>query len=183
MKSYPVTEKRWQQITNNDINGDGTFFYGVKTTKIFCKPSCRSRNPSRENVLIFKNPDEAIKSGFRPCKRCQPTGNVSNSEWVKEIKNYLDNNYQKKLSLATIADECHGSQFHLQRVFKKETGKSPLNYLTDLRLHHAKQLLEQTNLSVKTIATRVGFASDSYFVTIFKKYFMETPEKFRLHIK
>ncbi|WP_334328713.1 bifunctional transcriptional activator/DNA repair enzyme AdaA [Companilactobacillus sp. HBUAS59699] len=180
MKSYPLTAKRWQQIITSDATGDDHFYYGVKTTKIFCKPSCHSKNPSKENVLIFKNPTEAIENGFRPCKRCQPTGNVPNEEWVQEIKLYLNNNYQRKLSLELIAEECHGSPFHLQRVFKKECGQTPLNYLTDLRLFQAKQLLSNTDLSVKVIAARVGFSSDTYFITTFKKHFAKTPEQFRL---
>ncbi|WP_125568831.1 bifunctional transcriptional activator/DNA repair enzyme AdaA [Companilactobacillus insicii] len=179
MKKYPLTAKRWEQIINNDASANGNFLYGVKTTKIFCKPSCPSRKPSRENVLIFKNGEDAIKNDFRPCKRCQPTGNVPNNEWVNEIKYYLDNNYQRKLSLDVIAEECHGSPFNLQRIFKKASSKTPQQYLTELRLKHAQVLLRETKLPIKTIATRVGFTSDTYFITTFKKYLLVTPEVFR----
>ncbi|WP_125588927.1 bifunctional transcriptional activator/DNA repair enzyme AdaA [Companilactobacillus jidongensis] len=178
MKKYPLTEHRWQQIINNDTQSN--FYYGVTTTKIFCKPSCHSRNPLRDNVLIFKEVGEAIDAGFRPCKRCQPTGEVTNYDWVSEIKTYLDNNYQRKLDLTTISEECHGSPFNLQRTFKNESGLTPRQYLTEIRLNKSKNLLQTTDLSIKSIALRVGFSSDTYFITVFKRHFMQTPDSFRL---
>ncbi|WP_025024303.1 bifunctional transcriptional activator/DNA repair enzyme AdaA [Companilactobacillus nodensis] len=178
MKKYPLTEYRWQQIIHNDVHSD--FYYGVTTTKIFCKPSCHSREPLKNNVLIFKETNEAISAGFRPCKRCQPTGSVTNTDWVAEIKAYLNNNYQQKLTLSTIAAECHGSPFNLQRTFKAESGLTPRQYLTDLRLNKSKKLLRTTDLSIKSIALRVGFSSDTYFITVFRRQFMQTPDSFRL---
>lgn len=183
MKKYPLTEKRWHSIITNDKNADNIFYYGVKTTKIFCKPSCHSKNPSRENVYIFKTSQQALQYGYRPCKRCQPTGSVSNNEWVNEIKSFITKNYQKKLTLNIIAEECHSSPFHLQRIFKKECGRSPLQYLTTIRLLNAKKLLEETNLSVKSIAIRDGFSSDTYFITVFKNKFSITPDKYRLNAR
>ncbi|APX72835.1 helix-turn-helix domain-containing protein [Companilactobacillus allii] len=181
MKKYPLTKNRWNSIINNNQKADKTFYYGVKTTKIFCKPSCPSKNPSKGNVCIFKTSLEAINQGFRPCKRCQPTGSVPNDAWVHEIKTFIDNNYQKKLTLNIIAEECHGSPFHLQKTFKKECLQSPSQYLTQIRLVHAKKLLVESNLTIKSIAIRIGFSSDTYFSTVFKHNFFITPDQYRLN--
>ncbi|WP_125763827.1 bifunctional transcriptional activator/DNA repair enzyme AdaA [Companilactobacillus hulinensis] len=180
MRKYPLTDTRWHSIINNDTTADNKFFYGVKTTMIFCKPSCHSRKPARENVLIFKTAKEAQAANFRPCKRCQPTGNVPNTEWVDEITHFIDTNYQRKLTLDRIAEECHGSPFHLQKVFKRENGYTPAQYLTTIRLAKAKELLKNSGLSVKSIALRVGFSSDTYFITVFKQRNNQTPDEFRL---
>lgn len=177
---YPLTNNRWQAIKNNDATKDGTFFYGVTTTKIFCKPSCVSRLPNKEHILIFKTAAEAQALGFRPCKRCSPTGKtLSNEAWINEIKDYLETNFQISLTLDTIALDCHGSVSNLQRTFKSITGLSPTQYLQELRLSHSQTLLQQTELSIKAIAFRVGFNSDTYFNTLFKKRFHQTPQIFR----
>lgn len=178
---HPLTDSRWQAIKTNDCTADGQFFYGVKTTKIFCKPSCVSRLPNRQHVLIFKTAVEAIQSGFRPCKRCSPTGSILPDEvWITEIKNYLQQNYQRSLSLETIAADCHGSVSNLQRTFTHGTGLSPNQYLQQVRLKHSQTLLQNTNLTIKTIALRSGFNSDTYFNTLFKKAFGLTPSNYRL---
>ncbi|HSN58860.1 MAG TPA: Ada metal-binding domain-containing protein, partial [Clostridiaceae bacterium] len=67
-----TANEKWQALTQCRSEYDGVFFYGVRTTGIFCKPSCKSREPKRENVEFFDNAQDAVSSGFRPCKRCRP---------------------------------------------------------------------------------------------------------------
>lgn len=69
-----ITVEMWQAIVQNDSSYDDKFYYGVKTTRIFCRPSCKSRPPKIENVRIFQNVQQALSENFRPCKRCKPTG-------------------------------------------------------------------------------------------------------------
>ncbi len=64
-------QEMWEAVKNSDANYDGLFFYGVKTTGIFCRPSCQSKVPKQENILYFRSSEEARKAGFRPCKRCR----------------------------------------------------------------------------------------------------------------
>lgn len=181
---YPLTKNRWTAIINNDATKDGTFYYGVKTTKIFCKPSCHSKVPNKNNVFIFKTIDEALNLGFRPCKRCQPTGkNLPNNLWIKQIQTYLALNFQQPLTLIKIAEDCHGSVSNLQRTFKKVTGQSPTEYLTTLRLQYSQKLLQETDYSIKTIAIRSGFNSDTYYNTLFKKHFNQTPQDYRIGLQ
>ena len=66
--------ERWEAVASRDARADGTFFYGVRTTGVFCRPSCASRLPRRENVAFFDDADAARAAGFRECKRCRPGG-------------------------------------------------------------------------------------------------------------
>lgn len=175
-----LNKTHWQAIIKNDKSMDNIFFYGVTTTKIFCKPSCHSKAPKFTNTVIFQNQTEALKSGFRPCKRCQPTGQrVSNEIWVEQIKTYIQNNYSQKLTLTIIAENCHGSASNLQRIFTKYTQQSPTVYLNNLRLQKAQQLLCQTNDPLPKIAQKCGFNSSSYFNTKFKQKFNMTPLQYK----
>lgn len=65
-------DQRWQSVLARDSNADGEFVFAVRTTGIFCRPSCRARHALRENVSFYANASEALAAGFRPCKRCQP---------------------------------------------------------------------------------------------------------------
>lgn len=178
---HPLTNKRWKKIISNQ---PGNFFYGVTTTKIFCKPTCPSRIPNKTNVLIFKTATEAISLGFRPCKRCQPTGKqLPNDQWVQQIETYLKLNYQKNLTLDKIAQDCHGSSSNLQRTFKKHLHLSPSEYLMQIRLQYSQKLLRETDYQIKTIASRCGFNSDTYFNTCFKRAYQQTPLQYQATFK
>ncbi len=180
MTQLDLTDKRWQAITTNDRQADGDFFYAVKTTQIFCRPSCASRPPKRENVAVYSNSFDPIKLGFRPCKRCQPLGNkVPLATWVEDIKNYLQLNYQRKLTLELIASEIHSSPYYLHHVFKAHIGLTPLEYLTMIRIDKAKLLLATTSYPIATIARYIGISNTSYFSVVFKKMTAESPSAYR----
>lgn len=125
-----MTEEQWQAILQNDAAYNEKFFYAVKTTGIFCRPSCKSKAPNRENARIFQNAEQALESGFRPCKRCKPTGErLPDKEWVVVMTEYIDKHYHEPLTLETLAEVCHGSPYHLHRTFKKVTGITPVDYI------------------------------------------------------
>jgi AraC family transcriptional regulator, regulatory protein of adaptative response / methylphosphotriester-DNA alkyltransferase methyltransferase len=175
-----MTDVMWQAIINNDETFNNQFFYAVKTTGIFCKPSCKSRVPKKENVRIFQNADQAISAKFRPCKRCKPTNErLPDNEWVELITHYIDTNYAEKLTLAILADISHGSPYHLHRTFKKITGITPVEYIQNIRINKAEKLLFHSNRAVADIAMIVGIPNTPYFITLFKKKTGHTPTQYR----
>lgn len=175
-----MTNEKWQAITDNDASYNNQFFYAVKTTGIFCKPSCKSRVPKKENVRIFPNVEQALRANFRPCKRCKPTNvRLPDSEWVTLITEYIDKNFTEKLTLETLSDIAHGSPYHLHRTFKKIKGITPVEYIQQVRLNAAKEYLIQTNKAIADIAICVGMANTPYFITLFKKKIGQTPAQFR----
>ncbi|MFM0755045.1 bifunctional DNA-binding transcriptional regulator/O6-methylguanine-DNA methyltransferase Ada [Paraburkholderia strydomiana] len=121
-------DDRWEAVTRRDPLADGAFFYGVKTTGVFCRPSCASRQPRRENVTFFADAGGARAAGFRDCKRCQPGGLPRELEIVNRACAALDADPQQRLTLAQLSDAVHVSPFHLQRLFKRVVGVSPRQY-------------------------------------------------------
>lgn len=179
MKSR-ISDDYWKAIVENDSAYDNTFFYAVKTTGIFCRPSCKSRSPNKENVLIFKNARLAQLENFRPCKRCKPNGlRLPDEEWIDQLTEWIDKNYSESLTLETLAEACHGSPYHLQRTFKRMKGMSPIEYIQQVRLAKAAHYLEMTNESVTNIGSAVGYPNTAYFVTLFKKRMKQTPAEYR----
>lgn len=175
-----LTDEKWQAIIHNDVSYNEKFVYAVKTTGIFCRPSCKSREPKRENVRIFSNAEQAILANYRPCKRCKPTGKrLPDNEWVAQITNFIDMNFREPISLEILADMCHGSPFHLQRTFKRIKGVTPLEYVQQLRLNEAMECLIHTDLTITDIALQVGISNTPYFVTLFKKKTGVTPTEYR----
>ncbi|WP_246317066.1 bifunctional transcriptional activator/DNA repair enzyme AdaA [Paenibacillus agri] len=175
-----LTEEKWQAILSNNAACDGTFFYAVRTTGIFCRPSCKSKAPKRENVAVFSVAEQALAAGFRPCKRCKPTGErLPDAEWVEIMTRYMDNHLTEPVTLGHLAEVCHGSPYHLHRTFKKITGITPVDYLQQQRVAKARQYLLQSEQGVAKIGQSVGLPNTSYFITLFKKKTGYTPSQFR----
>ncbi|MCR6106804.1 methylphosphotriester-DNA--protein-cysteine methyltransferase family protein [Salipaludibacillus agaradhaerens] len=170
----------WMAISNNDSSFDNKFYYGVKTTKIFCRPSCKSRIPNKNNVYIFKEAQSALEFGFRPCKRCQPDNLLlPNEEWIKLICDWINENFQDDMTLNSLSETFHSSQFHLQRTFNKVKGESPLSYLKKIRLTTAADKLKNTDYPIQVISSEVGFQNSAYFSTAFKKHYNVAPKNYR----
>ncbi|MFT4063295.1 bifunctional DNA-binding transcriptional regulator/O6-methylguanine-DNA methyltransferase Ada [Paraburkholderia sp.] len=121
-------DERWDAVTRRDREADGAFFYAVRTTGVFCRPSCASRQPRRENVAFFTDAAAARAAGFRDCKRCRPGGLPRELDIVNRACAALDADPQQRLTLAQLSDAVHVSPFHLQRLFKRVVGVSPRQY-------------------------------------------------------
>jgi AraC family transcriptional regulator of adaptative response / methylphosphotriester-DNA alkyltransferase methyltransferase len=175
-----MTDEKWQAIIRNDASYDGKFIYAVRTTGIFCKPSCKSKAPKYENVCVFQNAELALAAHYRPCKRCKPTGErLPNDEWIAQITQYMDTHYKETLTLENLADACHGSPYHLHRTFKRIKGITPVQYVQQMRMDKAKEYLVHSNQAIMDIAGQVGMPNISYFVTLFKKMTGHTPTDYR----
>lgn len=175
-----VPDHLWQAIIKNDESYNYRFYYGVKTTRIFCRPACKSRVPKRENVQVFQNVKQALEAKYRPCKRCNPTGDrLPNHEWISHITEYIDKNYMKKLNLNVLANVSHRSPYHLHRMFKKEMGITPVEYIQQIRIKSAEHFILSSDKSIADISREVGVSNTPYFITLFKKKTGVTPTEFR----
>lgn len=178
-----ITDDKWQAILDNDTSYDNQFFYAVKSTGIFCRPSCKSRPPKRENISLFQTAEQALSAKYRPCKRCKPSGNrLPDDEWIAVVTEYIDNNYMDQLSLELLAHICHGSPYHLHRTFKNVKGITPIAYIQQIRIEHAKSLLISTDKTIIEVGRSVGLSNTPYFITLFKKKTGQTPAAFRKHV-
>lgn len=174
------TNEQWDAIFNNDKQQDGKFWYGVTTTQIFCRPSCPSRLPKRDHVVVFNNPQQALDNGFRPCKRCRPLDKVvTNQVWVQEIEHVLQTYYAQKITLDKLASLVHGDPSYLRHTYKAITGITPQQRLQQIRLSKAQQLLKSSNEPIAKISNQVGIPNTAYFISLFKRKYGQTPLQYR----
>jgi len=150
------SEAAWQQLTRRDP--EATFFYAVITTGVFCRPSCKSRQPLRSNVRFFATIPEAQAAGFRPCKRCRPTTVPGNP--LDKIRRHIEQNLDRPVRLEELGRIADLSPFTVQRMFKQAMGASPLQYQRALRAGSLRNSLRQGN-TVTDAIYEAGFGSSS----------------------
>jgi AraC family transcriptional regulator of adaptative response/methylated-DNA-[protein]-cysteine methyltransferase len=158
--TFASDDDRWSAVLKRDVSADGAFFYGVRTTGVFCRPSCASRLPRRENVDFFDSPDAARAAGYRECKRCQPGGLPRELEIVNRACAALDADPHQRLTLAQLSEAVHVSPFHLQRLFKRVVGVSPRQYQAAQRGAALRDAL-QRGTDVTRATVDAGFGSPS----------------------
>jgi AraC family transcriptional regulator, regulatory protein of adaptative response / methylphosphotriester-DNA alkyltransferase methyltransferase len=177
-------EEMWEKILACDSKYDGLFFTAVKTTKIFCRPSCRSRKPKKINVEFFNTIEAAETAGYRACKRCQPKSDLSpHIELVRKISAFLVVHYNQRLELQDIAEHAGISIFHLERLFKQETSETPRSYLEKIRVDKAASLLKNTPGTNLDICYEAGFQSASNFYKVFRRLKGCSPTEYRNAIR
>lgn len=173
-------DEMWEKIIACDQTYDGLFYTAVKTTKIYCRPSCKSRKPKKNNVTFYHDIKEVEAAGFRACKRCKPEVEHSpHTEIVKSVTAFLVNHYKQKLTLQHIADHVGISPFHLERLFQQETLETPRTYLEKIRVDKAAHLLIHSDLKTLDICYDVGFQSPSSFYKSFRKVTNCSPSEYR----
>jgi len=158
-----LEEQYWQAVEERDSRADGTFFVAVRSTGIYCKPSCPSRRPKRENVSFFASPEAAEQAGYRTCKRCRPREVAQTDpqvEIAQRICRYIEQHLEGAISLADLSDQFNISPFHLQRIFKRVMGISPRQYAEAYRLDQFKMQLKERD-SVTEALYEVGYSSSS----------------------
>ncbi len=183
-----LSDELYDTMIRRDTKFDGRLYVAIISTGIVCFPSCRSRSPRRENVRVYERVVEALRAGFRPCKRCKPDAGIQwtpDSEIVRQVSEIIEKRYQERLTLQAIADELAMSPYHVQRIFKRVTGSSPAKELEQVRIKSAKSLLRASTCSISDVAKSVGFRTSSYFAHVFHETEGQTPVEFRRlnHIK
>lgn len=161
---------RWEALRRRDASADGTFVYAVRTTGVYCRPSCPSRLPRRENVTFHQNPDAAEKAGFRPCKRCQPR--LQPQGWTVEREHAAKvaaacraiDSAETEPSLGTLAGAAAMSPHHFHRVFKSITGLTPKGYAKARRAARVRRELSRDRTgSVTEALYEAGYQSTGRF--------------------
>jgi AraC family transcriptional regulator of adaptative response/methylated-DNA-[protein]-cysteine methyltransferase len=154
-------EARWRQVVARDPRADGRFVFGVRTTGIYCRPSCPARRPLRARVAFFATPDAAESGGFRACRRCHPrAAEPPRAAWVRRIARLIEQAPERPPSLARLAAAAGVGPHHLQRAFKRATGLSPRQYAEALRLGRLRRAL-RGGAALETAAHEAGFGSPS----------------------
>ncbi|MCH4890029.1 DNA-3-methyladenine glycosylase 2 family protein [Acidaminobacter sp. JC074] len=175
--------------TTKDGNFDGQFYFGVKTTGIFCRPSCPCPIAKEENVRYFETVDQAKNEGFRPCKRCQPDvfvehyqKNIAGTQIVKEALNLIHEGYLNHHTLDDLAESLHLSLRHLRSLFIENIGTTPVKMSMFKKAMMAKEKLYESDLSITDIAGSSGFGSLRQFNTVYKRTLGVTPSESRKHM-
>jgi AraC family transcriptional regulator of adaptative response/methylated-DNA-[protein]-cysteine methyltransferase len=137
-------ETRWRAIQTKDARFNEVFVYGVRSTGIYCKPTCPSRRPRREYVSYFSSFEAAEAANFRACKRCNPhlpSERNKHVELVMRACRIIEAHTEGTISLGDLSKQLDISSYHLQRTFKTVTGVTPRQYAADHRLREFKSLI------------------------------------------
>jgi AraC family transcriptional regulator, regulatory protein of adaptative response / methylated-DNA-[protein]-cysteine methyltransferase len=170
----------WDAVAARDRSMDGVFYYAVLSTGIYCRPSCPSKRPRRENVVYFRARTAAEHAGFRPCKRCKPdTAAVdSNAQLVEKVCRYIETHPDEPVTLEALGRSLGISPFHLQRTFKARTGITPRAYADSRRLDSFKAGLREGH-SVTRSMYDAGYGSSSRLYERATAQLGMTPSRYR----
>jgi AraC family transcriptional regulator of adaptative response/methylated-DNA-[protein]-cysteine methyltransferase len=175
-------DPRYDAVFQRDRAADGTFYYGVTTTGVYCKPSCGARRPKQESVRFFETADEARAAGFRACKRCKPdaTDDV-HAAVVTEACRMLEDAVREQRpvpSLDELARRTGYSPFHLHRLFKRAIGVTPRAYASALRAGTLRDVLPASG-SVTQAILEAGYSSTSRFYEVSQRRLGMRPSRAR----
>jgi AraC family transcriptional regulator, regulatory protein of adaptative response / methylated-DNA-[protein]-cysteine methyltransferase len=157
-------DPRWAAVLARDAGADGRFWYSVRTTGVYCRPSCAARRARPENVRFHASREDAERAGFRPCKRCRPDQDgvrEQHAALVAAACRTIESAGQAP-DLATLAAKAGLSPFHFHRVFKAVTGLTPKGYANAHRARRVRSELSRAN-SVTAAVFDAGYNSSGRF--------------------
>jgi len=175
-----TSDPRWLALRARDARADGQFFYSVRTTGVYCRPSCASRGARRANVAFHPTRDDAEAAGFRPCLRCRPDLPplaVRQAQAVAEACRLIDT-AEAEPDLDTLARACGMSRFHFHRVFKAQVGITPKAYAAARRAERLRAGLAQAE-TVTAAAYDAGFGSSGRFYAAAPAVLGMAPARYR----
>jgi AraC family transcriptional regulator of adaptative response/methylated-DNA-[protein]-cysteine methyltransferase len=155
--------RRWRIVLARDRRFDGAFVYGVRSTGVYCRPSCPSRRPRRAQVAFFPGAAAAEQAGFRPCRRCHPDGIAPDhrgADEVREACRLIDAHPDDTATLPALAARCGTTPHRLRRAFRRVLGITPRQYRDERRLHQFKTHLKEQR-PVSPALYDAGFGSTS----------------------
>lgn len=175
----------YRALCARDARFDGRFFTAVKTTRIYCRPICPARTPLRRNVTFYPSAAAAQHAGFRPCLRCRPETAPDIGAWrgtgnsVARALALIEEGALDNAGIDGLAERLGLGERHLRRLFHQHLGASPIAVAQTRRIHLAKQLIHDTQLSMTEVAFASGFNSIRRFNETFQKLFDRSPAALR----
>ena len=168
---------RYSAIQKKDKKYDGIFYFGLKSTSVYCRPSCSEPHPLSDDYRFFSTVEDATSRGYHACKNCHP-GRLRNN-LSAEVLDSIDSGAINDQGVHGLADSLHISERHLRRIVQDRTGDSPLQINKAKRLTTAKLLITQTRLPIIDIAFSSEFSSLRQFNDVFKDTFKISPREMR----
>jgi methylphosphotriester-DNA--protein-cysteine methyltransferase len=173
----------WAAFAARDARWDGRFIAAVRSTGIFCRPSCVCRRPRPERVAYFPTADAATRAGYRPCKRCRPelAGGPAEADrrFAERALAAMQARLEEPLTLAGLAALAGASPSAFARRFRAGDGRTPMRALADLRAERAEALLGDPRLTVLAAGLAAGFGSPSAFLRAFRRRTGASPAAWR----
>ena len=170
---------------SRDARFDGRFYIAVLSTRIYCRPICPAPSPKPDNVRYYPTAAAAAEAGFRPCLRCRPEAAPASPAWlgvsavVRRALRLIDEGALDDGTVAELADRLGIGARHLRRLFDRHVGASPLAVALTRRLHFAKRLVDETDLSMTEIALASGYGSIRRFNAAFRSNYGRPPSDLR----
>jgi AraC family transcriptional regulator, regulatory protein of adaptative response / methylated-DNA-[protein]-cysteine methyltransferase len=158
----------WESVLQRDPSADDRFLYGVTTTGIYCRPSCPSRRPKRDNVSFFSSAEAAERAGFRACQRCSPNReSAPRDRAIDRAREYIDRHIHdlsdERITLEVLGEQSGMSPYHLQRKFKAQLGLTPAQYIRARKRERLKgELRRGETVSRATFGAGYGSSSGVY---------------------
>ncbi len=175
-----TADPRWAAVQARDPAADGSFFYSVRTTGVYCRPSCASRPAKAENVAFHQRREDAEAAGFRPCRRCRPEQPPLAERHAAQVAALcrLIESSEEVPSLEELARHAGWSAFHLHRVFKATTGLTPKAYASAHRAKRVRAALDGA-ASVTEAIYEAGYNSSGRFYEKSDELLGMTPTRYR----
>ena len=164
-------DDRWAAVIGRDPHFDGRFVYAVTTTGIYCRPSCPSRRPGRQNVAFYLLPEAAEQKGFRACRRCKPREAAADDPTIATVRaacRFIEEREEGPPARDAVADHVGASPFHLQRTFKRVMGISPRQYADAVRLARFRTAVRDSGDVTDALGSQVAeaFAQSRRLISI-----------------
>jgi len=158
----PSPARCWRAVLAHDPRWDGAFVYAVRSTGIYCRPSCPSRRPHRRLTVFFAGPDAAERAGFRACRRCHPRGHAGDplAPRIAQLCRFIEASLDEKITLPDLSALAGLSPFRLLRAFQRITGITPRQYAAACRLRAVKSGLKKES-NVTFALYDAGYSSSS----------------------
>jgi AraC family transcriptional regulator, regulatory protein of adaptative response / methylated-DNA-[protein]-cysteine methyltransferase len=177
----PASPRRlWKAVKERDESMDGEFVYAVRSTGVYCLPSCPARRPGRDQVVFFRAPEAAERGGYRACRRCHPRDRTQNTNitLLCRVSRLIEAGAADPMRLAALAASSGMGRFRLQRLFRKLLGLSPRAYADAIRLRRLKTQLRKGD-DVTTALYDAGYGSSSRLYERSNAHLGMTPATYR----